>query len=436
MTQPLWQKSSTSINQTMMDFMAGEDIILDQQLIGYDITASKAHVIGLLSIGLLTQPEADQLIEQLSALTLAIENAEFVLDNRFEDCHSAIEYWLVEKLGDLGKKVHTGRSRNDQILVATRLHLKSSLQSVIELCKQSAQTCLDKAEQGKQIPMPGYTHLQRAVPSSVGMWFAGFAESMIDNLISLDAALNLVDANPLGTAAGYGVNLPLDRKLTTEELAFSRMQINPIYSQNSRGKFELASLNAMSLCLLDVRRYCWDISLFTTQEFAMVNLPDEMMTGSSIMPNKNNPDLVELMRASYAVVQSASIELQSLLSLPSGYQRDLQLTKGPMLRAIKKAIDTMALFPALIDGTNFITVSCEEKIDGPMFATDLAIELSAKNVPFRTAYKEVAEKQHELESRKAIDSINQRVSPGGCADLMLEALEGRLEESERRKERT
>jgi argininosuccinate lyase len=237
---------------------------------------------------------------------------------------------------------------------------------------------------------------------------------------------------PLGTAAGYGVNLPLDRKLTTEELAFSRMQINPIYSQNSRGKFELAALNAMSLCLLDVRRYCWDISLFTTQEFAMVSLPDEMMTGSSIMPNKNNPDLVELMRASYAVVQSAAIELQSLLSLPSGYQRDLQLTKGPMLRAIKKAIDTMALFPALIEGTNFIAESCDDKIDGPMFATDLAIELSANNVPFRTAYKEVAEKQHELETRKGIDSLNQRVSPGGCADLRLETLMDRLTDMDNR----
>lgn len=410
-----------------MDFMAGEDIILDQQLIGYDIIASKAHVKGLLSIGLLTEQESNQLIEQLNALNRAIEHSEFVLDNRFEDCHSAIEFWLVEKLGDLGKKVHTGRSRNDQILVATRLHLKSSLQVVIELCKQSAQTCMNKAELGKQTPMPGYTHLQRAVPSSVGMWFAGFAESMIDNLISLDAALKLVDANPLGTAAGYGVNLPLDRKLTTEELAFSRMQINPIYSQNSRGKFELAALNAMSLCLLDVRRYCWDISLFTTQEFAMVSLPDEMMTGSSIMPNKNNPDLVELMRASYAVVQSAAIELQSLLSLPSGYQRDLQLTKGPMLRAIKKAIDTMSLFPALIEGTQFIAESCEEKIDGPMFATDLAIELSAKNIPFRTAYKEVAEKQHELQSRSAIDSLNQRVSPGGCADLKLGEMKNRLQ---------
>ncbi len=429
MTQPLWQKSSTSINQAMMDFMAGEDIILDQQLIGYDIIASKAHVIGLRSINLLTRLEADQLIEQLSLLEAAIESSEFVLDNRFEDCHSAIEYWLVEKLGDLGKKIHTGRSRNDQVLVATRLHLKTSLQQVIDLTKQSANVCLTKAEEGKQIPMPGYTHLQQAVPSSVGMWFAGFAESMIDNLMSLQAALNLVDANPLGTAAGYGVNLPLDRKRTTLELGLARMQINPIYCQNSRGKFEIAVLNVLSLCLLDIRRYCWDLSLFTTQEFAMVSLPDEMMTGSSIMPNKNNPDLVELMRASYAVVQSASIELQSILSLPSGYQRDLQLTKGPMLRAIKKAIDTMSLFPALIKGTNFIAESCEAKIDGPMYATDLAIELSEQNIPFRTAYKQVAENQQALESRKAIDSINQRISPGGCADLMLEEMQRRLKDS-------
>lgn len=426
MTQPLWQKSSTSINQTMMDFMAGEDIILDQQLIGYDIMASKAHVLGLQSIELVSLDESEQLIEQLSALEKAIEEGEFFLDARFEDCHSAIEYWLVEKLGDLGKKVHTGRSRNDQILVATRLHLKSALQQMIELTKQSANACLKQSETGKQVPMPGYTHLQQAVPSSVGMWFAGFAESMIDNLTSLKATLDLVDTNPLGTAAGYGVNLPLDRKLTTQKLGFARMQINPIYCQNSRGKFELAALNALSLCLLDVRRYCWDISLFTTQEFAMVRLPDEMMTGSSIMPNKNNPDLVELMRASYAVVQSASIELQSILSLPSGYQRDLQLTKGPMLRAIKKAIDTMSLFPALVKGTSFVKESCEAKIDGPMYATDLAIELSAKNIPFRTAYKQVAENQQQLELRKPIDSINQRVSPGGCADLMLDEMKKRL----------
>jgi len=426
MTKPLWQKSNTSINDVMMAYMAGEDVMLDRELIQYDIIASKAHVKGLLSINILNQDESEQLILQLDGLSAAIEKNEFILDNRFEDCHSAIEYWLVKKLGELGKKIHTGRSRNDQILCATRLYLKSSLEIVIEKCKQSAKTCLKQAKNGKLQPMPGYSHLQQAVPSSTGMWFAGFAESMIDNLINLNAALELVDSNPLGTAAGYGVNLPLDRKLITQELQFSRMQINPIYAQNSRGKFEIATLNAMSLCLLDVRRYCWDISLFTTQEFAMVKLPDEMMTGSSIMPNNDNPDLVELMRASYAVVQSAMVELQSLLSLPSGYQRDLQLTKAPMLRGIKKTIDTLSLFPMLIEGTQFISEACEAKINAPMYATDLAMELSVQGLPFRTAYQQVVNSYGELEQRQPIDSLQARVSPGGCGDLRLDELQCRL----------
>ncbi len=426
MTQPLWHKSTTSINEVMMQYMAGEDIILDRELIQYDIQASKAHVKGLLSIQILSSRESEQLIEQLESLSHALVSRDFSLDARFEDCHSAIEHWLIDKLGDLGKKVHTGRSRNDQILVATRLYLKASLTEVINQCKQSAQVCLEQAEKNKSQAMPGYTHLQQAVPSSAGMWFAGFAESMIDNLIGLNSALNLVDSNPLGTAAGYGVNLPLDRELTTQELEFSRMQINPIYAQNSRGKFEIAALNAMSLCLLDVRRYCWDISLFTTQEFGMVKLPDEMMTGSSIMPNKNNPDLVELMRASYSVVQAASLELQSLLSLPSGYQRDLQLTKGPLLRATKKVIETMMLFPTLVVGTQFKSAECEEKISAPMYATDLAIELSAQDIPFRTAYQQVANSDEELGLRSPIDSIQARVSPGSCANLMLDELKARL----------
>ena len=427
MTQPLWQKSTTSINKKMMDFMAGEDVILDRELIQYDIQASSAHVKGLASIKLITNEESLQLISELSKLSKAFDDGDFILDSRFEDCHSAIEYWLVEKLGELGKKVHTGRSRNDQILVATRLYLKESVNQVIQLCKESAEVCLNKAELGKEQPMPGYTHLQQAVPSSVGMWFAGFAESLVDNLISLEACLKLIDCNPLGTAAaGYGVNLPLDRELTTQELNFARIQLNPIYAQNSRGKFELAVLNAMSLCLLDVRRYCWDISIFTTQEFSMVNLPSEMMTGSSIMPNKTNPDLVELMRASYAVVQSATIELQSLLSLPSGYQRDLQLTKGALLRGVKKSIDTLSLFPALIKGTQFIKKSCESKITAPMYATDLAIELSQQNIPFRTAYQQVANSYDELENRTPLDSINARVSIGACRELRLDKIRQRL----------
>ncbi len=425
---PIWQKNShASIDETIMDFMAGEDIILDQQIIQYDIQASKAHVKGLKSIKILGSEEAEQLLSQLDELQIDINAGSFVLDSRFEDCHSAIESYLVEKLGELGKKIHTGRSRNDQILVATRLYMKASLTTAIEHTTASITACLDQAKATETVAMPGYTHMQRAVPSSAGMWFASFAEAMIDNLMTLQSTLALIDANPLGTAAGYGVNLPLDRELTTKELEFARMQLNPIYSQNSRGKFEMAMLSALSQCLLDIRRYCWDLSLFTTQEFDFVSLPDEMTTGSSIMPNKRNPDLVELMRASYAPVQAAMVELQSLLSLPSGYQRDLQLTKGPVLRAVTKALQTLMLFPQLVKGTTFKADKLSAAIDTPMYATDLAVELSAKGMPFRDAYQQVVERYSELSDRTPEQSIEQRLSPGACADLRLCCLKKRLE---------
>lgn len=425
---PIWQKNSQStIDDTIMDYMAGEDIILDRQLIQYDIVASKAHVEGLQAIKILGKSEAAQLINQLDQLQSDIDSGAFVLDSRFEDCHSAIEYYLVEQLGELGKKVHTGRSRNDQILVTTRLYLKASLSTAIEHCKDAVTACLDQAKAGEFMVMPGYTHMQRAVPSSVGMWFGGFAEAMIDNLMSLNATLKLVDANPLGTAAGYGVNLPLDRELTTKALGFSRIQLNPIYSQNSRGKFEIAVLSALSQCLLDIRRYCWDISLFSTQEFDFVSLPDEMTTGSSIMPNKRNPDLVELMRGAYAPVQGAMTELQSLLSLPSGYQRDLQLTKGPLLKAVKTALQTLMLFPQLVKGSQFKRDKLSAAIDTPMYATDLAVELSAKGVPFRDAYQQVAGQYATLSQRTPQQSIEQRSSPGACADLRLCCLKKRFE---------
>lgn len=428
MTAPIWQKNSkAAIDQTIMDFMAGEDIILDRQIIKYDIQASKAHVKGLHSIKILNDEESQQLESQLDQLQSALDDGSYVLSEQYEDCHSAIEAYLVEHLGELGKKVHTGRSRNDQVLVATRLYLKESLQTAIEYAEQGAQACIDQASKTQDFAMPGYTHMQRAVPSSCGMWFGGFAEAMIDNIASLQAALKLIDANPLGTAAGYGVNLPLDRKLTTKALGFGRMQINPIYTQNSRGKYELAVLNALSQSLLDIRRYCWDLSLFTTQEFDFVCLPDEMTTGSSIMPNKRNPDLVELMRAAYATVQGATVELQTILSLPSGYQRDLQFSKGPLLRAVHKALQTMMLFPQLVSGTEFKVEKLKAAIDTPMYATDFAVELSARGMPFRDAYQQVVERYDELESRTPEQSLEARTSPGGCADLHLCCLRNRLE---------
>lgn len=432
MTAPIWQKQKeASIDDNMMNYMAGEDIELDQQLIQYDIQASKAHVKGLLAINILTQSESQKLQQNLDLLSDELNQKKFTLDSRFEDCHSAIEFYLVEKLGELGKKIHTGRSRNDQVIVATRLFLKASLQQAIKHVQSAIENSLKQAEKTQSVAMPGYTHMQRAVPSSCGMWFASFAEAMTDNLFSLKSTLKLIDSNPLGTAAGYGVNLPLDRELTTHSLKFNRLQINPIYVQNSRGKFELSVLSSLSQCLLDIRRYCWDISLFTTQEFDFVSLPDETTTGSSIMPNKRNPDLVELMRAAYSTVQAASVELQSILSLPSGYQRDLQLTKGPLLRAVKKSLQTLSLFPKLIAGTQFKKDKLTAAIDSPMYATDLAVELSVEGIPFRNAYQQVVERYKELDSRNPMSSIQQRNSPGACGNLMLDKLNERYQELNR-----
>lgn len=427
MTQPIWQKTDTTTDDRIMRFLAGEDVVLDRQLFVYDITASKAHVRGLCRIDVLEDAEAESLIEQLAELRQAFQAGDFVLDERFEDGHSAIESWLTDKLGDVGKKVHAGRSRNDQVLVATRLYLRDQLAELQQRCRRAARAALERAGETVGDPMPGYTHLQRAVPSSLGMWFAGFAEAFIDDATLAGNTLDWVNANPLGTAAGYGVNLPLDRDGVTDDLGFERTQLNPIYAQNSRGKFELQALDALGQALLDIRRMAWDLSLFTTHEFAFVDMPDRYMTGSSIMPNKRNPDLVELLRAAYAVVPGARSELESLLSLPSGYHRDLQATKGPLLRAMSRGLDAVSLVSELIGALEFDTDRMREAINSEMYATDRAVELTSEGVPFREAYKQVAGELDTLGDRTPEDSLDARTSPGACADLRLDELQKRLD---------
>ena len=301
-------------------------MILDRALFLADIRASRAHVRGLAGVGVLPVAEAQAIDVELDALAADFEAGRFVLDDRHEDGHSAIEAFLVERLGDVGKKVHTGRSRNDQVLVAVRLHVRDALASLARGAALAAEAFLDRAGEEAKTPMPGYTHLQRAVPSSVGLWLAGFAEAFIDDAALARATAAWMDACPLGTAAGYGVNLPLDRQGVSDELGFARLLVNPVYAQNSRGKLDLQALMALLQALLDVRRFAWDLSLYTTAEFGFVKLPAEYTTGSSIMPNKRNPDVVELLRASPAPVIGALAEVESLLSLPSGYQRDLQAT--------------------------------------------------------------------------------------------------------------
>jgi argininosuccinate lyase len=428
MTDYLWQSAEDlDVDRTVMEFMAGEDIMLDRVLFPFDIRATAAHVGGLQRIGILSEEESRQIRSLLDTLLTHYESGEFVLDEQYEDGHSAIEAFLTREAGELGEKVHTGRSRNDQVLTASRLFLKDCLTIIVALNQAIAEACLLQAEEHAGVPMPGYTHLQRAVPSSIGLWMGGFAEAFTDNLVLARNTLELIDCSPLGTAAGYGVNLPLDRDGVAAELGFGRVQVNPMYTQNSRGKFEVMALQAAGHSMQDIRRLAWDLSLFTTAEFDFVRLPEQYVTGSSIMPNKFNPDGVELLRGRAATVDAAIVEIQSVLSLPSGYQRDLQLTKAPVIRGMKAAMQAMAITPGLIDGLGFDHSRMLQAITPEMFATDLALEQAAGGIPFRQAYREAKKALSQMPEISVQESLAKRLSPGACGALHLDRIRHRLE---------
>lgn len=425
MSDLLWQKPGVAVDAEIQAFLAGDDVILDREFFLHDIAASKAHAEGLQRIGILSQEELAGLLRELDALAADFRSGAFVLDDKFEDGHSAIEARLTECLGDAGRRIHTGRSRNDQILVATRLWLKEKLARTQALCKEVAGIALARAQAEADVPLPGYTHLQRAVVSSLGMWWAGWAEAFIDDAIRAGETRGWLDANPLGTAAGYGVNLPLNRGHTGSVLDFARLQISPIYAQLSRGKFEMAALEALGSAMLDLRRLAWDLSLFTSAEFGFVALPAQYTTGSSIMPNKRNPDVVELMRASYASVAAARCEIEQLLSLPSGYHRDLQLSKGALFHGFGKGLPALALLPDLLRNLEWRTDRMLAALEPSMYATDLAVDLAKQGVPFRDAYRQAADPQRWNEGDPA-RSLQQRVSPGAAGDLRLDVLRERL----------
>ncbi len=427
MSDPLWHKDGVQVDARIMAFTAGDDVLLDRAFFLHDIAASKAHVQGLAHIGVVGADEASALQRELDALAADFRSGSFVLDARYEDGHSAIEARLTERLGDAGRRVHTGRSRNDQILVATRLWLKEQLAELHAQCRAIATVCLDRAAQ-PALPMPGYTHLQRAVVSSTAMWFTGFAEAFMDDAVRARQTRDWLDANPLGSAAGYGVNLPLDRAHTTQALGFARMQIAPVYAQLSRGKFELAALEALASAMLDLRRLAWDLSLFTTAEFGFVVLPDAYTTGSSIMPNKRNPDVIELLRARYASVAAARTEIEQLLSLPSGYQRDLQISKGALHHGFGQGLPALALLPDLLARMDWNAAAMRAAIEPAMYATDVAIEQAAAGVPFREAYRAAAAAAADAGAGRTPEaSLAARVSPGAGADLRLDELRARLD---------
>ncbi len=426
MADLLWQKPGVAVDTQIQRFLAGDDVILDREFFLHDIAASSAHAEGLQRIGILSAEELEGLKRELAILADDFRSGAFVLDERYEDCHSAIEARLTERLGDAGRKIHTGRSRNDQILVATRLWLKEKLGRVAQLSREVARVALDRAAAEKDLPIPGYTHIQRAVVSSAGMWWAGWAEAFIDDAIRATDTLKLVDCNPLGTAAGYGVNLALDREHTTAALGFARMQVSPVYAQLSRGKFELAALEALGSATLDLRRIAWDLSLYTTAEYGFVALPAQYTTGSSIMPNKRNPDVIELMRATHASVAAARTEIEQLLSLPSGYQRDLQASKGAIFHGFSRGLAALELLPTLLANLEWREDRLRAAIDSGMYATDVAVEAAVAGVPFREAYRAAAASADTAgQGRTPEGSLAARTSPGAAADLRLAELQAR-----------
>jgi len=427
MSALLWNKDGVKTDASVMKFLAGEDIVLDRELFSFDIQATAAHAEGLGLCGLLSEKDVANIVRALHELEDLWSCGMFSLDERYEDGHSAIEAFLTERLGETGGRVHLGRSRNDQVLVATRLYMIDAMGKLRAMLIECARAALERARAHEMDPMPGYTHLQRAVPSSVGLWMGSFAESFAESAELIGMTRRWIDACPLGTAAGYGVNLPLAREQVAEKLGFARLSINPMSAQASRGKYEHQVISAMWQAMQDVRRLAWDLSLFSSAEFGFVRMPAEMVTGSSIMPNKRNPDLAELLRASCATVAGCLAELQQVLSLPSGYHRDLQLTKPALVRATRVTLDAISLVPDVIRRTEFKTDAMRSAIDGTMMATDRAVELAASGMPFREAYREVGESLDGLATVDPMASLTARVSPGACADLRLDEIAARID---------
>jgi argininosuccinate lyase len=427
---PLWDKG-VAVDAAMMRYTARDDYLLDQALLPFDLAASKAHVRGLCRIGALEPIERDALVDGLESLERRLTEGTFGLGPDDEDGHTAIEAALVEKLGDVGKRVHLGRSRNDQVLVALRLFEREALADLAERALGAARAFLSVAKAHEWTVFPGYTHLVRAVPQTVGHWAAGFAEGLGESARAMLDARARLGKCPLGAAAGYGVNLPLDREGVAHELGFEDVALNPLYSQSSRGIDEVVAVTAAWHGAAFARRFAWDISLFSTTEFGLVRLPDELTTGSSIMPNKRNPDVVELMRASCSIVQGAVTELMGLVSLPSGYQRDMQLTKAPVMRALTEARDTLTILPKVVLSLAFDTERAAAAVTVDMLATDRAVDLARGGVSFRDAYKRIAAdlgSRSEPAGKLAEESVRARVSLGAPGNLGLDRLSASLDQ--------
>ena len=385
----LWEKNF-EVNKEIERFTVGRDREMDLYLAKYDVLGSMAHITMLESIGLLEHDELPQLLAELKDIYQTAERGEFVIEEGVEDVHSQVEMILTRRLGDMGKKIHSGRSRNDQVLVDLKLFTRHELKEIADGVKILFDELIQKSNQYKDVLMPGYTHLQIAMPSSFGLWFGAYAESLTDDMLFLQAAYKMTNRNPLGSAAGYGSSFPLNRTMTTELLGFDSMDYNVVYAQMGRGKMERNVGFAIATIAGTLAKLAFDACLFNSQNFSFVKLPKECTTGSSIMPHKKNPDVFELIRAKSNKLQSLPQQVMLIMNnLPCGYFRDLQIIKEVFLPAFDELKDCLQMTAYIINKIEVNEHILDNPMYDPMFSVEEVNRLAANGMPFRDAYKKV-----------------------------------------------
>ena len=386
----LWQKNTTNTAQKIEAFTVGRDKEFDLILAPYDVQGSLAHAQQLHHIGLLTATEWQLIEQELKYISTQIAKGEFILRDDVEDVHSQIEFMLTEKLGEVGKKIHTGRSRNDQVLVDIKLYLRDVCKQLSKQTNGLIEQLLELSNTHQQHLLPGYTHFQLAMPSSFGLWFGAYAESLVDDLEMMQAAYHVNNKNPLGSGAGYGSSFPLNRSLTQKLLGFEHLNVNVVYAQMTRGKSEKALAIGMSALAATLSKFAYDVCLYMNQNFGFISFPDELTTGSSIMPHKKNPDVFELIRAKCNRIQALPNELTLLTNnLPSGYHRDMQLTKEILFPAIEELKSCIDMTSFMLQHINIKPNLLTNEKYAHLFSVERVNELVLQGTAFRDAYKEV-----------------------------------------------
>lgn len=413
----LWDKG-TPVNKAIEEFTVGKDRELDLFLATHDILGSMAHVTMLESVGLIEKDELPVLLQELKRLHKHAETGNFTIEDGVEDVHSQVEFLLTQALGDLGKKIHSGRSRNDQVLLDLKLFTREAIKEIAESTSALIDTLLKRAGETKSVLMPGYTHLQVAMPSSFGLWFSAYAESLADDLELLNSAYRIANQNPLGSAAGYGSSFPLNRQMTTELLGFDNMNYNVVYAQMGRGKVEKIVSFALANIAATLSKLAYDVCLFMSQNFNFVQLPAEFTTGSSIMPHKKNPDVFELTRARCNKLQGVPSQIEMIINnLPSGYFRDLQMVKEVFLPSFKELSDCLNIVDLAINNMSVNKNILDDPRYDYLFSVEAVNELVLKGVPFREAYQQIGQ-QIEAGEFKPDKSVK-HVHEGSIGNLCL-----------------